>query len=112
MRRGFTVAGFLVAGLASVIVWATIDSRICSAFSWLCAPRPGECGGGLDVCAVTAHTWLDFALYLISPLLAFAILGYLLAGRKSRLLITVKCLAIAVVVHWLFTFAGTRLLHI
>ncbi|MEP9324738.1 response regulator [Paraburkholderia phymatum] len=38
-------------------------------------PALGECGGGLDVCTVTAHTWMDFALYLFGPLLAFAVLA-------------------------------------
>lgn len=112
IRRGITVAAFAIAGLASVIAWASIDSRICKAFSRLCAPRSDECGGGLDVCAVTAQTWLDLTLYLVGPPLGFAVLGYLLAERKSRYLVMLKCLVFAVVAHWLLTFAGTRVLHI
>jgi hypothetical protein len=111
IRRGLTVAGFVIAGLLSVIAWASIDSRICKAFPRLCAPRPDECGGGLDACAVTAHTWLDLTLYLLGPPLGFAMLGYLLAGRRTSPPVMVKCLAFAVVAHWLVTFVGTRVLH-
>jgi len=112
MRCGIVVTGFFIAGLASVIAWASIDARICSLYPRLCMPHAGECGGGLDARAVTAHTWLGLGLYLFAPPLFFSALGYLIARRTSRPFVMVKCTAIAVLVHWLFAFAGTRVLHI
>jgi len=66
MRRFFGTIGFGLAGVASVVTWTLIDSYLCSVFSSLCAPRVGECGGGVDACAITIQSTIKLLALLKS----------------------------------------------
>ncbi|WP_420210943.1 hypothetical protein ACN8ZM_08295 [Burkholderia aenigmatica] len=112
MRRVLGTIGFAIAGVISVIAWATIDSRLCIAFDRLCIPPAGSCGGGVDACAATIHATVDLFAYLFGPPILFAVLGAYLFSRRRPPHVIVAYLACAVATHWLVTFAGVRLLHV
>jgi hypothetical protein len=112
MRRALVTLGFGIAGLLSVIAWASIDAQLCDMFLHLCVPRVGECGGGLDACAITVRTYVDLTMYLVGPPFVFAWLGHCLEATRTRWLSMGRYLFVAVLVHWGLMFAGTRLLHI
>ncbi|AUT67240.1 hypothetical protein SAMN05192544_1001529 [Paraburkholderia hospita] len=112
MHRFLGTFGFAFIGLLSVFAWSSIDTRLCDAYARLCIPRAGECGGGLDTCPITTQVFAEFALYLLAPPVLFAGLGYLLCARRSNFPLVAKCIAIAIVVHWLSTFVAMRVFHI
>ncbi|WP_230942461.1 hypothetical protein [Burkholderia stagnalis] len=112
MRRVFGTAGFALAGLASVVMWTLLDSRLCSTFSRLCTPRVGECGGGVDACAVTVQTTIELFAYIFAPPVLFAVLGFHLFGRRRPPLVIAGFLVSAVTVHWLSAFLSVRVLRI
>jgi hypothetical protein len=112
MRRFFGTIGFALAGLVSVIAWAAIDSRLCTTFAHLCVPPSGQCGGGVDTCAATAHATVDLIAYLIAPPVLFAVLGCYVFARSRSARFLVSTLIGAVAVHWFVTFMGTRVLHV
>jgi hypothetical protein len=112
MRSFFVTFAFFIAGLLSVDTWASIDVRLCEVFPERCVPRAGECSGGLDACAITVHTYIDLALYLVGPPFAFAWLGHFLEARRTGWRAMARWLSEAVLVHWGLTFMGTRVLHI
>ncbi|WP_244136511.1 hypothetical protein [Burkholderia sp. BCC0405] len=112
MRRLFGTIGFAVAGIISVIAWASIDSRLCVAFDRLCVPPAGSCGGGVDACAATTLAAIELFAYLFGPPVLFAVLGACLFSRRRPPHVIVAYLACAVAAHWLVTFAGVRLLHV
>ncbi len=112
MRRLAGTIGFAITGLLSVIVWAAIDSRLCGVFGRLCAPPMGECGGGLDACAQTTHSTIDLFAYLFAPTLLFAVLGFCLFARRPSARAVLTYLACAIVLQWILTFVGTRILHV
>ncbi|MXN77090.1 hypothetical protein GR157_20405 [Burkholderia sp. 4701] len=112
MRRFIGTAGSALVGLASVVMWSLLDSHLCSAFSHLCTPRAGECGGGVDACAVTAQSTIELFAYIFAPPILFAVLGsYLFAQRRPPLVI-IGFLVSAVFAHWLFAFLSVRVLRI
>ncbi|NHV30937.1 hypothetical protein HAV18_32530 [Burkholderia sp. D-99] len=112
MRRLFGTIGFAIAGVASVIAWAMIDSRLCVAFDRSCVPPAGSCGGGVDACAATTHAIVDLFAYMFGPPALFAMLGAYLFSRRRPAHVIVAHLACAVAAHWLVTFAGVRVLHV
>lgn len=112
MRRFFGTAGSALAGLASVVMWTWLDSHLCSAFSRLCTPRAGECGGGVDACAVTAQSTVELFAYIFAPPILFAALGFYLFARRRSPLVMTGFLVSAVAAHWLFAFLSIRVLHI
>lgn len=112
MRRWIYSIAFGVAGMVSVLAWASIDARLCATYERLCMPRAGECGGGLDACPVTTHVVVDLIMYLLAPPILFAGMGYFLGKKNSRGVAAGKCLVMAVAAHWLLTFIGARAFHI
>ncbi|RQQ58019.1 hypothetical protein DF021_17805 [Burkholderia stagnalis] len=112
MRRVFGTVGSALAGLASVVVWALLDSHLCSAFPRLCIPRAGECGGGVDACAVTAQSTIELFAYIFAPPILFAALGFYLFARRCSSLVVAGFLVSAVAAHWLLAFLSVRVLHI
>ncbi|WP_254608480.1 hypothetical protein [Burkholderia lata] len=112
MRRLFGTIGFAIAGIVSVITWATIDSRLCVVFDRLCVPPPGSCGGGVDACAATTLATVKLFGYLFGPPILFAVLGANLFSRRRPPHVIVAYLACAVAAHWLVTFAGVRFFHL
>ena len=112
MRRLIGTIGFAIAGLASSIAWAAIDSRLCSTFSRLCSPPAGECGGGVDTCIATTHTSIDLFAYLFGTPILFGLLGWCLFGRPRSPHVTAVYLASAIAADWLLTLLGVRILHI
>ncbi|KAG8154333.1 hypothetical protein [Burkholderia catarinensis] len=112
MRRFFGAIGFAIVGLVSVVVWAAIDTRLCSAFDRLCTPHPGECGGGVDACATTLHSTISLLAYLFGPPIIFGAIGFVLFARRRTPAAIAGYLAIAIAAQWLLTFVGVRVLHI
>ncbi len=112
MRRFLGGAGFGLAGVASVVIWTLIDSRLCSIFSGLCAPHAGTCGGGVDACAVTMQSTVKLFSYVFGPLILFALLGFHLFARRRSPLVIAGFLVGAVAAHWLLAFLCVRILHI
>ncbi|WP_423762190.1 hypothetical protein [Burkholderia sp. NLJ2] len=112
MRRFFAVVAFAIAGFISVVVWAAIDTRICTKFASFCAPRPGECGGGVDACAPTLHSTLSLFIYVFGPPVIFAALGFILFARRRCPQVIAGYITIAVAAHWLLTFLSVRILRI
>lgn len=112
MRRVMWSLGFGLIGCASVIVWASIDNRLCSVFAKLCTPRMGECGGGLDACAVAAHTMADLFVYLLLPPIVFGIFGYTISKRQPKAFAVTRYVLAAICLHWFIAFLGVRLLHV
>lgn len=111
MRRSLATVAFAIAGLVSVVAWAAIDARICAGFDRFCAPRPGECGGGVDACASTLHSTLSLFGYVFGPPAIFAALGFILFARRRRPLVIFGYFAVAVATHWFLTFLSVRILH-
>ncbi|TCW77494.1 hypothetical protein C5O80_33675 [Burkholderia sp. SRS-46] len=112
MRRFLGVFTFAIVGFISVVVWATIDARICSNFAPFCAPRPGECGGGIDACGATLHSTISLFAYVFGPPIIFSAFGFILFAHRRRPQIVFGCLTIAVAAHWLLTFLCVRILRI
>ena len=112
MRRLLGTAGFGLAGVASVVIWTLIDSYLCSVFSSLCVPRVGECGGGVDACAITLQTTIKLFSYVFGPMVLFAALGFYLLARRRAPLVIAGYLMGVVAAHWLLAFLCVRILHI
>lgn len=110
MRRWLNTAGFALAGVLSVLAWSSIDAQFCAAYAQLCAPRVGECGGGVDTCATTTRTIAEFVLYVLVPPIVFAALGYFLSGRRISVPLAAMYIALAVLAHWLSTLIAMRIL--
>lgn len=112
MRRFLALVTFAIAGFISVVLWAAIDTRICTRFSRFCAPPPGKCGGGVDACATTIHSTLSLFFHVFGPPAIFAALGFILFARRRRPQVIFGYLTLAVATHWLLTFVSVRILHI
>ncbi|MEQ5839900.1 hypothetical protein N0A02_10695 [Paraburkholderia acidicola] len=104
--------GFGIVGCFSLIIWTSIDAHLCQAFAKLCAPRTGECGGGLDTCSVTAHAVVDLVVYLFLPPVLFGVLGYLVSKGRPGFARVARYVLAAVSLHWFLAFLGIRLLHV
>lgn len=112
IRRVIWSLGFGLIGCISIIIWASIDSHLCGVFAKLCTPRTGECGGGLDTCAVTAHTVVDLFVYLLLPPVAFGILGYTISKGRPKLSTVTGYVLAATGLHWIVAFFGMRFIHV
>jgi len=112
IRRITWSLGFAVIGCISLIIWASIDTHLCGVFAKLCAPRTGECGGGLDACSVTGHTVADLFAYLLLPPVVFGIIGYFISKGRPNALTVARYVLGAVCLHWIVAFLGMRLLHV
>ncbi|HGO6072914.1 TPA: hypothetical protein ACK3Q6_006624 [Burkholderia cepacia] len=93
-------------------MWTLLDSHLCSAFSRLCTPRAGECGGGVDACAVTMQSTIELFTYIFAPPIIFAVLGFFLFARRRSPLVIAGFLVSAVAAHWLLVFVSVRILHL
>jgi len=112
MRRFFGTVGFGLAGVASVVIWTLIDSYLCSVFSSLCTPRVGECGGGVDACAITIQSTIKLFSYVFVPMILFAALGFHLFARRRPPLVIAGYLVGVVAAHWFLAFLCVRIVHI
>lgn len=112
MRRFFGTVGFGLAGVASVVIWTLIDSYLCSVFSSLCVPRVGECGGGVDACAITVQSTIKLFSYVFGPMILFAALGFHLFARHRPLRVIAGYLVGVVAAHWFLAFLCVRIVHI
>jgi hypothetical protein len=109
IRRLTFTAVFALLGFASLIVWSSIDTYLCSLYANLCRPRPGICAG-IDACAADAHMVIGLALLILGPPIAFGTLGFWLSRRLPNALALVSALLLAFVLHWAITFVATRVI--
>ena len=111
MRRFWGPQDSETAGVASVVIWTLIDSYLCSVFSSLCVPRVGECGGGVDACAITIQSTIKLFSYVFGPMVLFAVLGFTCLRDGAPLVIAGYLIGV-VAAHWLLAFLCVRILHI
>ncbi len=112
MRRFFGTVGFGLAGVASVVIWTLIDSYLCSVFLRLCIPRVGECGGGVDACAITMQSTIKLFSYVFGPMILFAVLGFYLFARRRPPFVIAGYLVGVVAAHWLLALLCVRIMRI
>jgi hypothetical protein len=108
ISRAIVAAFYGIIGLASVVAWATIDSRLCDTYEQLCKTPPEFCGG-IDSCPPNAHAVFDFIIYAIAPPILFGATGYLKHKRKNGILAAKRTVLICIAIHWSLTFIGTRI---
>jgi len=109
IRRIVTSIIFAIIEFISLVAWSSIDGHLCAVYAKLCTPRPGICAG-IDICPATAHMVFGLILFVLGPPLLFGVLGYTLSKRNLRFPVQAKYLLGAIVVHWMLTFLGTRVI--
>lgn len=108
IQRSFVTILFFTLGIASLLIWAAIDSRLCDEITNLCNPPAGYCGG-IDGCPASVKMSVRIALTVATPPSLFAIVGYALDKRNARVKTYALTLMFLIVFHWALTFLGTRL---
>ena len=104
-RTGIALAFFML-GLASLKAWASVDVWFCARFPDACRYE-GKCPGGLDQCP---DNWLA-ALVLLAPEVAFAIAGFVFAGKRHSLISWITLASALLLAHG-FTMLLLRLLQL
>jgi len=109
IKRATLTISFAILGFFSLVAWGAIDSNICSMYPSLCAPRAGACTE-IDHCPTSLHMIVGLVLFVFGPPIAFGIVGFVLSKKERAINRWLAAAVIAVLVHWLLTFVGVRLL--